>query len=52
MSSLNSNASRPTTQTSGRRAYVAPQLRHLGSVRELTLGTSNKSGELGNTMNM
>jgi hypothetical protein len=52
MSSLNSNASRPTTQTTGRRAYVAPQLRHLGSVRELTLGTSNKAGEPGSMLNM
>jgi len=52
MNSLNSNVSRPASQTTGRRAYVTPQLRHLGSVRELTLGTSNKIGEGGNTMNM
>ena len=47
-----------TTQTRGaeqvagelrsdRKPYVAPRLRHLGSVRDLTLGTSNKIGEGG-----
>ncbi len=34
-----------------RRAYVSPVLRHLGSVRDLTLGMSNKIGE-GGRMNM
>ncbi|MBS2016690.1 MAG: lasso RiPP family leader peptide-containing protein [Deltaproteobacteria bacterium] len=32
---------------SDRKPYVAPQLRHLGSVRDLTLGTSNRLGEGG-----
>jgi hypothetical protein len=27
--------------------YTAPRLRHLGSVRDLTLGRSNKAGEFG-----
>jgi hypothetical protein len=31
--------------------YIPPRLRHLGSVRELTLGNSNKFGE-GQMMNM
>lgn len=39
-------------QRTGRKPYVAPRLRHLGSVRDLTLGTSNKVGEVGRTMNM
>jgi len=30
-----------------RRPYVAPRLRHLGSVRDLTLGASNMAGEGG-----
>lgn len=34
-------------QDAPRRPYVAPKLRHLGSVRDLTLGTSNKAGEGG-----
>lgn len=34
-----------------RKVYVAPRLRHLGSVRDLTLGSSNKTGEFG-MMNM
>lgn len=32
---------------SDRKPYVAPRLRQLGSVRDLTLGTSNKIGEGG-----
>lgn len=35
-----------------RKAYVAPRLRRLGSVRELTLGTSNRAGEFPRTRNM
>jgi len=31
--------------------YAAPKLRHLGSVRDLTLGTSNQATEFG-MMNM
>jgi len=30
-----------------RRPYVAPRLRHLGSVRDLTLGASAQAGEVG-----
>jgi|GEM_PF-3454020 len=33
--------------TRERRPYVAPRLRHLGSVRDLTLGSSNKALEGG-----
>ncbi len=36
--------SRPTTS---RKPYVAPRLRHLGSVRDLTLGASASAGEGG-----
>ena len=30
-----------------KKPYRAPQLKHLGSVRELTLGTSPGTGEVG-----
>ena len=33
-------------------SYLAPKLRRLGSVKELTFGTSNKIGEPGNMRNM
>ncbi len=39
------SASLPASRV--RRPYVAPELRRLGSVRELTLGTSNKALEGG-----
>lgn len=41
-----------TTPRTDRRPYAAPRLRQLGSVRDLTLGTSNRVGEVGRTMNM
>ena len=33
-----------------RRPYTAPKLKHLGSVRDLTLGASNLAGEGGMRM--
>ena len=35
-----------------RRAYVAPQLRHLGSVRDLTLGVGGSIFEFASMMTM
>jgi hypothetical protein len=37
----------PTPEARERLPYVAPSLKWLGSVRELTLGTSNKRAEGG-----
>ena len=37
-------------QDSSRRPYKAPQLRHLGSVRELTLGATGSAADGGFTM--
>lgn len=42
----------PPTPAGVRRAYVAPRLRHLGSVRDLTLGNSNRAGEGGRRRGM
>lgn len=39
-----------TPAKSGRLPYTAPQLRHLGSVRELTLGATGSSADAGFTM--
>jgi hypothetical protein len=35
--------------TTAKKPYAAPQLKHLGSVRELTLGNSPGNVELGGT---
>jgi len=40
----------PAEQGSSRRQYRAPQLRHLGSVRELTLGATGSAADGGLTM--
>ncbi len=44
---LASSASTPEPQPSERRRYTPPQLRHLGSVRDLTLGLRAGGTEIG-----
>jgi hypothetical protein len=41
------NAEKPAQEATERKPYAAPRLRHLGSVRELTLGTTPGKGEIG-----
>jgi hypothetical protein len=37
----------PEPTREGKKPYASPRLRHLGSVRELTLGTTPGKGEVG-----
>lgn len=42
-----SNREENKAEKPARRAYAAPQLKRLGSVRELTLGSMGKSADVG-----
>lgn len=45
--SNDTNTREPAAEASGKKPYAAPRLRHLGSVRELTLGPTAGKGEVG-----